>query len=203
MIFPEKGIYFIFNPSLWKKKPWQNNIEKILPHVSAIQLRAPELNDRDFFLAAKEFKEILATYKMPLIINNRLDIALSMDADGVHLGPEDISINEAKKIFKGIIGATGYTPELAGLAQNNDADYIGCGPVFPTKTKKLKREVIGIEGYISVKNTVEIPVIPIGGINQENADQIKGFAEIVAVSSAINLSKNPVKVAREIKEIIQ
>lgn len=200
--FPEKGIYFLFNPVNWKKKPWQDNIREILPYISAMQMRSPELNDTDFYSAAKVLKEILTPCNIPLLINNRLDIAITLNADGIHIGKEDMPIPQVRKLFKGIIGASRHTPDSAELAQKEGADYIGCGPVFKTQTKILKREIIGTEGYLKVKRAVEIPVIPIGGINFNNISKLKGFTEIIAVSSAINLSEDPVLTAREIMKAV-
>ncbi len=194
-----KGIYFLFNPVLWKKQPWQESIKKILPYISVIQLRSPELNDRDLYFTAKKLKEILT---IPLIINNRLDIAKLIDADGVHLGMGDMPQQAARKIFKGIIGVSRHTLDGARLAEKEGADYIGCGPVFPTKTKKLKRDVIHIEGYLKIKKSVNIPVIPVGGINTQNISLLKNITRIVAVSSAINLSEDPVTTVKNLKQLI-
>lgn len=199
MDFPERGIYFLFNPVNWKKKPWQDNIKEILPYISAIQLRSPELNDKDFYLAAEQLKKILASCKIPLIINNHLNMAIILNAEGVHLGMEDMPIPKARKLFKGIIGASRHTSDGAKLAEKQGSDYIGCGPVFKTETKKLKREIIGPEGYLEVKRAVDIPVIPIGGINRDNISKLKGLTEIVAVSSAVNCSETPGSTAKEIK----
>lgn len=200
--FPEKGIYFLFNPVEWGTPPWQDNIRKILPYISAVQLRSPELSGIEFYSAAKKLKEILNTCQIPLIINNHLDTAITLNADGVHLGIEDTPIPRAGELFRGIIGASRYTSDGAGLAEKQGADYIGCGPVFQTETKKLKREIIGTERYLKVKKAVKIPVIPIGGINQNNILKLKGLTKIVAVSSAINSSEDPLSIAKAIMTAI-
>ncbi len=191
-------LYFLFDPEKWMVVPWEENIKKIFPYISMIQLRSPKLSDRDFYLIAVNLKKLLAGYKIPLIINNRMDIAISVNADGLHLGINDIPITVAKKYFKGIIGVSRHTSDSSLLAEKDGADYIGCGPIFKTNTKNLDRKIIGIESFLKVKKSVKIPVIPIGGINTENVSQISDICPVIAVSSAINMSAQPLKTVKEL-----
>lgn len=202
MEFPKKGIYFLFNPRRWTNSPWETNLKNLFSHIAVLQLRAPELNDREFHAVALKLKNFLEGVEIPFIINNRVDIAISAGADGVHLGSDDMPVKEVKKIFNGFIGASRHTQQGARQAESAGATYIGCGPVFKTDTKSLSREAIGLEGYLKVKESVEIPVIPIGGINHYNIENIAGSTGIFAVSAAINETSAPLKIARKIKSSI-
>ncbi|MFH1415095.1 MAG: thiamine phosphate synthase [Elusimicrobiota bacterium] len=188
---PDKGIYFLFDPATWRKQPWMNTIQEILPNISMIQLRSPGMDIITYRETASELKEIIGDSGIPIIINNRIEVAVSLGLNGIHLGAGDMPVGEARKIFKGIIGASRHTPSGAKEAEAAGADYIGCGPVFPTRTKLLDRPVIGIDGFIKVKESVSIPVIPIGGIDTENVNRLAGISGVLAVSAAINLSENP------------
>lgn len=199
MCFPEKGIYFLFDPVKWNKQPWEKGLKNILPDISALQLRSSSLSDNEFYQIALKLKLLLKSYDIPLIIDNRMDVAIAVDSHAIHLGSEDLPIQAAKKHFKGIIGASRHTPQGARQAQEEGADYIGCGPVFKTSTKELKRAVIGPEGFLKVKSSVKIPVIPIGGIGLKNISRLKDITEIVAVASGINDSKIPELAVRSIK----
>ncbi len=203
MKFPQKGVYFLFDPLSWEKKPWRENITDIFPHISALQLRSPDLFDREFFKAALFLKKKLEFSGIPLIINNRVDIALCAGADGIHLGREDIPAREARKIFSGILGLSGHTPEAAVKAEKEGASYIGCGPLFHTSTKSMKRDIIGIEGFKRVTGRAGIQVVPVGGINAENIRDVSAVSSIAAVSSAVNLSENPADAAGKIKKILE
>ena len=143
---------------------------------------------------------MISVSKIPLIINNRMDIAISINAEGLHLGISDIPLTVAKKHFKGIVGVSRHTTESAQIAEKEGADYIGCGPVFKTYTKNLDRKAIGINGFLRVKKSVKIPVIPIGGINTENVSQLSGICPVIAVSSAINMSLQPLKTVKKLKD---
>ncbi len=202
MNFPKKGIYFLFNPLNWESGVWEKNLKKIVPLLSAIQLRAPDLTDREFYRISLKLKEILKNSGTPFIVNNRVDLAIAVKADGIHLGEKDLPLNPARRIFEGIIGSSRHTSRGAKQAEKDGADYIGCGPVFKTETKKLDRKVLAPEGYKKVKNSVNIPVIPVGGIKPENIKYIKGYSSIFALSSAINCSLYPLRTCRKIKKTI-
>ncbi|MGM0441740.1 MAG: thiamine phosphate synthase [Elusimicrobiota bacterium] len=202
MQFPKEGIYFLFNPRRWTNSPWETNLKNLFSHIDVLQLRAPELNDREFHAVALKIKDILKDTNIPFIVNNRVDIAILAGSDGIHLGSEDMPVQEAKKIFTGFIGASRHTQQGARQAETAGATYIGCGPVFKTDTKSLNRKTIGPEGYLKVKKSVDIPVIPIGGINQENIKKIQKYSSVFAVSSAVNKAGNPEKICRKLKSHI-
>ena len=141
--------------------------------ATCLQLRDKEASSRDLYEEARLLKASLHPLRIPFIVNDRLDIALSVDADGVHLGEEDIPISEARRILgQGkILGASADSVEAATEAAQEGADYIGFGAVFPTETKQDAR--IGCLDLLpQVKREVSIPVIAIGGIKRTNAVEV-------------------------------
>lgn len=156
--------------------------------VTVIQLREKQISSRDFFNLASRVKEVTTRYKVPLIINDRVDIALAVDADGVHIGQEDLPAQVVRRLIGPgkILGVSAGTVEEAIKAQEDGADYLGVGAVFPTPTKP-ESGAIGIEGVKKIKESVSIPVVAIGGITRENAYEvmIKTGADGIASVSAI------------------
>ncbi len=189
--FPQKGVYLLFDPLKWKKQPWEETLKEVFPFVCAVQLRSPALSLKDTEKTAYKLRDITAAYGVPLIINNFPEIAADTGADGVHLGKEDMSVFRAKKIYSGIIGVSRHDAAGASEAVAEGASYIGAGPVFPTFTKETGRKALHPEGFKKIKQSVKIPVIPVGGINSSNRRLLNGISNIVAVSSALNSSPDP------------
>ena len=169
--------------------------------ASLIQLREKSRSGREFLDIAKQLKTVTDKFGVPLIINDRIDIALACGADGVHLGQEDIPVSDARRILGGdkIIGATAKTVEQALEAQNSGADYLGVGAIFPSVTKNALPT--DIDTLKNICNSVHIPVCAIGGITYENCSVLTGSGiSGVAVVSAIAGSKDPQKAACELKK---
>ena len=157
-----------------------------------IQLREKELDEEDFLKEAIEIKELCKQYHVPFVINDNVDIACKMDADGVHVGQSDMEAGNvrAKLGSDKIIGVSAQTVEQALLAESCGADYLGVGAVFPTGTKSDAVEV-GYETLKEICDAVHIPVVAIGGITSNNIIKLKGSgASGVAVVSAIFASKD-------------
>jgi thiamine-phosphate pyrophosphorylase len=137
-----------------------------------------------------------------LFINDRLDVALAAGADGVHLGPNDLPVHAARRATPTgfFIGASTDIPEVAGELKAEGADYIGCGAVFETTTKKDAGGVIGVKGLAAVAAEVDIPVVGIGGVTPEGARQIAAGSQAAgtAVISAVMAAPDPGEVAREL-----
>lgn len=155
--------------------------------VTVVQLREKECSSRQFYQLATDVKAITDAYEVPLIINDRLDIALAVGADGVHLGQKDIPIHVARNILgpDKIIGATANTKDKAEDAWKAGADYLGVGDVFGTSTKSDTNPV-SLEELKIIKQSVEIPVIAIGGVNANNIRQLRETGvDGAAVISAI------------------
>jgi thiamine-phosphate pyrophosphorylase len=147
----------------------------------------------------------LAKYKIPLIINDRIDVALACGADGVHIGQEDMPYVTARSLMgkKAIIGLSVETWEDVEESQKLDVDYIGVSPVFATPTKTDTKGEWGLEGLAKIKTFSRHPIVAIGGINESNArDVAAAGADCISVVSAICAAADPVVAARKLNEII-
>ncbi|MEK9148819.1 MAG: thiamine phosphate synthase, partial [Candidatus Desantisbacteria bacterium] len=157
-----------------------------------IQLRAKDIGLREFVKIAKEIKSL--SDDLLLVINDRCDVALAVDAWGLHLGEKDMDISDAKRIFSGVIGITCHTLKEAEKAEEGGADYISAGPIFRTSTKP-ELHPKGLDFISKVKKRVSLPVVAIGGINLENIALVKERgADAIAVCSAI-ISQKDIKSA--------
>jgi thiamine-phosphate pyrophosphorylase len=173
--------------------------------VSAVQLREKRLGTRRFYEAARSLKDALAQSATPLIINDRIDIALAVDADGVHLGREDMPAREARRLLgpEKIIGLSvnnveDVTDESAGCA-----DYLAVSPVFFTTTKEDVSRPWGLEGVARIRRLTDLPLVGIGAINKDNAaDVIRAGANCVAVVSAIMAAHDPEDATRFLTNIV-
>lgn len=172
--------------------------------VTLVQLREKSVSTREFLELARRVKEITTHYHIPLIINDRLDIALAIDADGLHIGQDDLPMIKAKELFPNkIIGVSVSTLEEALVAQQQGADYVGVGAVFSTPTKTDAADV-SLDQLGLIKKSVHIPVLAIGGINEINLRQVmaKGI-DGVAVVSAILAKENILETAKHLQELLK
>jgi thiamine-phosphate pyrophosphorylase len=154
--------------------------------VKLVQLRAKDLPSNEFFALAQHAREATRRAGAMLIVNDRADIALSVGADGVHLGQEDLPLAAARKIAgnKLIIGISTHDLAQAKAAEASGADYIGFGPIFGTTTKQTGHSPRGLEMLREIKKSVKTPVVAIGGINEMNlADVWKAGADSAAIIS--------------------
>lgn len=200
------GVYLVTDRDLSLNRPLTEIVEKAAKGgVSIVQLREKTLSTRDFYLEAKKIKTILDDYKIPLIINDRLDIALAVDADGLHIGQSDIPYHEARKILgkNKIIGLSVETIEQARETLNLDIDYLAVSPVFFTNTKNDIARPLGLDGLREIKQFAKHKIIGIGGINKTNIkDVILAGADGAAVVSAICSAEDSQLATTELKNII-
>ncbi|MCR1934683.1 thiamine phosphate synthase [Clostridium tepidum] len=191
-------LYLITDRRFLKGRRLKKVVEDaILGGVSIVQVREKDVSTREFFKVAKEVKEVTDYYKIPIIINDRLDIAQAINADGVHLGQKDMFLNIARKILgkDKIIGISVGNVKEALEAENNGADYLGIGTIFPTGSKKDVDAIIGLDGLSQIKNSISIPSVAIGGINKTNFKNVlKTGVEGISVISAI-LDEDNIKLA--------
>ncbi|WP_449241057.1 thiamine phosphate synthase [Desulfoscipio gibsoniae] len=169
--------------------------------VTLVQLREKEISSRDFYQTALALKDLTVKYKVPLLINDRLDIALAVDADGIHIGREDLPVQVARRLLgpQKIIGYSVSDIEEAIYGAKNGADYLGAGPVYTTTTKAVTVEPLGMEGLRSIKESVSIPVVGIGGINLNNIREVKkSGADGASIVSGILGSGDPARTSREL-----
>jgi len=173
--------------------------------VTFLQLREKDLDDENFLKEAIELKELCKEYKVPFVINDNVDIAIKMDADGVHVGQSDMEAGDvrAKLGPDKIIGVSAQTVEQAVLAEKRGADYLGVGAVFPTGSKDDADDV-SHETLKAICDAVSIPVVAIGGITLENASQLKGSGICgVAVISAIYAQDDIRKASEDLKKVVE
>lgn len=173
--------------------------------VSCVQIREKECSTRDFVLQAKELQELLSPLGIPLIVNDRVDVALAVAADGIHLGQTDMTITDARRIAGDdiIIGVSVESVDDAILAEQQGADYIGISPVFATPTKEDTGSPLGISGIEEINRNISIPMVGIGGINSTNTKEIiLAGADGIAVVSAIVAAPSPELAARELRQLI-
>ena len=173
--------------------------------VTFLQLREKELDEVHFLEEAKELQQLCREYQVPFIVNDNVDIAISMDADGVHVGQSDMEAGDvrAKLGPDKIIGVSAQTVEQAVLAEKHGADYLGVGAVFPTGSKDDADDV-SYETLKAICEAVSIPVIAIGGITQENVKELAGSGICgIAVISAIYAQQNIRKASEVLKKETQ
>ena len=181
-----------------------NTIEEgIKGGVTVVQIREKTAETLDFYELALKVKEITTRYNVPLIINDRVDVALAIDADGVHVGQSDLPCDITRKLIgkDKILGVSAATIEEAKKAEKDGADYIGTGAVFPTATKDDAPSITK-EDLKEIVESINIPVVAIGGINLDNASTLidTGIAGL-SVVSAIMSSENPKKSSEELLNI--
>ena len=170
-----------------------------------IQLREKELDEEHFLEEAKEIKELCRRYQVPFVINDNVEIALAVDADGVHVGQSDMEAGDvrAKLGPDKIIGVSAQTVEQAVMAEQNGADYLGVGAVFPTGSKADALEV-SHDTLKAICKAVKIPVIAMGGISKENILELSGSGICgIAVISAIFAKDDIEEAARELRGLTE
>lgn len=168
--------------------------------VTMLQIREKDKSTRDYIELAAKTHEIAKRYNVPLIIDDRVDVAMAVDAEGVHLGQSDMQVDKARKILgeKKIIGATTKTVPQALEAYQNGADYLGVGAIYPTTTK-VKTVLTSVETLTDICNSVPIPANAIGGLNKGNIDVLKDAPIAgICVVSAIMKAEDSYEAAKEL-----
>lgn len=182
------SLYLVTDRALLNGRDLCETLEQAISGgVTLVQLREKNLSTLEFYELAKQVKALLKPYHIPLMINDRLDIALAVDAEGLHIGQEDLPLPVARQLLGPgkIIGVSASTLTEARLAEQQGADYLGVGAVFPTTTKH-DADSVSLAQLKRIKESIEIPVVAIGGITQENVEQVKATGvDGVAVISAI------------------
>lgn len=178
--------------------------ETLKAGASFVQLREKELSFENFVKEAKEIKKLTDFYKVPFVINDNIEVAIAVNADGVHVGQEDMDPRELRKqIGDKIIGVSANTVELAVKAEQDGADYIGVGAVYSTSTK-TDADVVSLETITAICKSVAIPVVAIGGLNENNILDLKGSGvDGVAVVSAIFSKEDIVKATKELRDLAE
>lgn len=196
-------LYAVTDRHWLKDETLENQVEKALQGgATFLQLREKSLDDDIFLAEAKEIQKLCKKYQVPFVINDNVDIALAIDADGVHVGQSDMEALDVRKRLgpDKIIGVSSQNVQQALLAQKHGADYLGVGAVFPTGSKD-DAEDVSFETLKAICQAVDIPVIAIGGITKENVSELKGSGICgIAVISAIFAQKDIKAATKELKK---
>ena len=185
----DTSLYFITDSTGFSEEEFLQRVEAALQGgVSLLQLREKAGSTREYIELAEKVHALAKKYSVPLIIDDRLDVAMAIDAEGVHLGQSDMPVVTARKLWgeEKIIGATAKTVEQAVEAYEQGADYLGVGAIFPTTTK-VKTILTSVDTVRDICNAVPIPVNAIGGLNKDNIDVLQGvpIAGICVVSAVM------------------
>lgn len=198
-------MYLVSDSSRYIESEFLYRIESALDGgVTLLQLREKERSTREYIDLAKKVKKIADRFDVPLIVDDRVDVALAADVAGVHIGRDDMDISTARRILGDdkIIGATAKSVERAVSAHLDGADYLGVGAIFPTTTK-VKTVLTSVETLRDICQAVSIPVNAIGGLNSGNIDVLAGCPIAgICVVSAIMHAEDPSLATRELLEKI-
>ncbi len=206
---PELGTYLVTQRDLSAGRSTEDIVDDALAgSVDAVQVREKDHSARDQLAVAHALREPTAEADVPLIINDRVDIAVAADADGVHLGDDDLPVAVAREQLgdDAIIGRSVSTVEGAVDAEAAGADYLGVGAVFTTDSKDVEAENngIGLDTVEDIADAVDIPFVGIGGVTAENAaDVVAAGADGVAVITAITQADDPEAATRELNEAVE
>jgi thiamine-phosphate pyrophosphorylase len=201
-----QGLYLVTDRALCGERPLEEIIRQaVAGGATYVQLREKDISTRLFMEEAKALLKILKPYGVPLIINDRIDVALACGAQGVHIGQDDMPYAHARKLMgkNAVIGISVETWEDVEASEELDVSYIGVSPVFATPTKTDTKEPWGLEGLAKIKAFSRHPLVAIGGVNESNAAEvIKAGADCLAVVSAICAADNPSRCAMNLNKII-
>nr|NJM02410.1 thiamine phosphate synthase [Desulfobacula sp.] len=202
-----KGIYLVTDEAACQGRSLESVVASAARAGAAwVQLREKKAGTRVFLQKALDLKAILKPAGVPLIINDRVDIALASQADGVHLGQSDMPYAQARRLMgpDALIGLSVETWEDVEAAQDMEVDYLGVSPVFPTPTKTDTKAPWGLDGLARIRNYSRHPLVAIGGIHASNAEAvITAGADSLAVVSAICSATDPFEATRHLTQIFK
>jgi thiamine-phosphate pyrophosphorylase len=204
--FADWRLYLVTDRRLAGERPIEDvALAAVRGGVTAVQLREKAAATREYVTMARRLKALLAPFGVPLIINDRVDVALAAGADGVHVGQSDMAYADVRRLVGPhfLVGLSVETMQQAQAAEDLDADYLGVSPIFSTPTKPDTAEAWGIEGLTALRARSRHVLVAIGGINSSNAREvIQAGADGIAVVSAICAAPDPEAAARELKRLI-
>lgn len=194
-------LYLCTDRGLMRSPTIEEAVEQaILGGTGVIQLREKDIDAKDFYELAVSLKKITERYQVPLIINDRVDIALACDADGVHIGQRDIPAKLVRRMIgpDKLLGVSAATLEEAVQAVKDGADYLGIGAMYATNTKD-DAEIVTISELKQIREAVDVPIVVIGGINLDTLDNFKGYGiDGLAVVSAVMAAEDVQAAAKEL-----
>lgn len=198
----DSSMYFITDSTNCSEEEFLYRVEQaLMGGITLLQLREKDKSTREYMDLAEKVHTLTKKYNVPLIIDDRVDVALAIDAEGVHVGQSDMPVSIARKLMGDdkIVGATTKTVEQAVEAYAQGADYLGVGAIYPTTTK-VKTVLTSTETLGNICSAVPIPVNAIGGLNKDNIDVLEGIPIAgICVVSAIMKADDPKQAAIELK----
>ncbi len=203
------GVYLVTDASLSAGRSTIEIVERaVRGGVDIVQLREKGTSARERYELGKRLRELTASADVPLIVNDRIDLAGAVGADGVHLGDDDLPIASAREQLgrEAIVGRSVSTPNAARRAEHAGADYLGVGAVYETDSKDTEpaQSNIGLEGVREIRETTDLPFVGIGGITPDNAaDVVEAGANGVAVISAITAAEDPESATRRLGAAVE
>ena len=198
----DSSMYFITDSTNYSEEEFLYRVEQaLMGGITLLQLREKDKSTREYIDLAEKVHTLTKKYNVPLIIDDRVDVALAIDAEGVHVGQSDMPVSTARKLMGDdkIVGATTKTVPQALEAYEQGADYLGVGAIYPTTTK-VKTVLTSTETLGNICSAVPIPVNAIGGLNKDNIDVLKGIPVAgICVVSAIMKADDPKQAAVELQ----
>ncbi|WP_457943518.1 thiamine phosphate synthase [Caproiciproducens sp. LBM24188] len=199
------SLYLVTDRELMSTATLEEAVEQaILGGTTLVQLREKDVSTLEFYRTAVKIKQVTDQYHVPLIINDRVDIALAVDAAGVHIGQSDLPVQRVRAILgkDKVLGVSASTREEAIRAQEDGADYLGVGAMFATGTK-TDAKLVPMEELKKIREAVTLPIVVIGGINRKTIPLFDGMGiDGIAVVSALISAKDITKEAKELKEFV-
>lgn len=200
------SLYLVASSLKLSEDEFLNKMELALKGgVDALQLREKTKSSREFYNIALKLSKLCKAYNKPFIINDRLDIALAVNADGLHIGQEDLPVCVARKLLgkDKILGLS--TSKVSHLTQLEGVDYLGIGAIYPTPTKQ-ESKAIGISGLKTLMQKTSLPVVVIGGINSQNLEEFKGlgvagYAVVRELMDSLDIYKKSLELKQEITRL--
>ena len=200
------SLYLVTDRALARGRPLADVVRAaVAGGVTCVQLREKEASAREFAAAARELLALLRPLGVPLIVNDRIDVALAAGADGVHVGQQDLSVADARRLGPPgwIVGVSAESVADAARAERDGADYVGASPIFATPTKTDHAPPLGLAGLRALRAATKLPLVAIGGLHAGNArETIRAGADGLAVVSAIVAADDPRAAAAELRREI-
>jgi thiamine-phosphate pyrophosphorylase len=203
--FAEADLYVVITEAFCAGRAAVEVLDAVLAAgVKLVQLREKDLEDRDLYRRAIAFRKMTEAAGALLVINNRVDVALAVGADGVHLGQDDLPVEAARRIDQDlIVGCSTHNPDEAEAAQSAGASYVNIGPIFPTRTKAVAAATVGPAMIERIAPQLRIPWTTMGGIKLSNIGEVlRRGARHVAVVTAVTAAPDPCAAAQELREAI-
>ena len=203
------ALYLVTARYDWKEEDFLKKVEEACRSgVTLVQLREKECSTIEYYELAKKVKTITDMYQIPLIIDDRVDICLAVDASGVHIGADELPVDVVRNMIGNdkILGVTAKTVERALEAEKHGADYLGVGAIYPTTTKVITQPT-SIETLRKIATTVSIPIVAIGGIKEDNMEPLKGtgiagVAIVSEIMKADNIQEKCQSLRKKVTEIL-